>query len=427
MFRSRTSNATLIAAITLAVGMGAGLANADPSVPSHDGTTPVRKDARDRDTTKTTTTRAKTPGQLVFVPADKMLDMDVYNANHESFGAIDDLVIERGSGRITHAVVSTGTTMGLGGKTVLVPYSHFTWDATRKHLMVNTTAEDMKAWPEFDKDRWANDAKNEKSVRYSIDSGYYRPANATQLESKAENRRIKGEIKNVDRVADSTGSENVVVTVVTDGNRQEKVVIGPSWYLAGNSITFFRGTPVDLDVAYSDNGTPATVVARSVSANSKDVSLYDKDGWPMWYETTPGAAPVPMSDRGRVRSDWSAGSSPLVLATELEDSIIDCRSDNCGKVDDLIIECKSGRVAFVSIDPDDTVLGIGDTMRLIPWSVVTPTADDRIVIDATKAMIVSAQELPSDYEAFFADGNYKRVYTSFDVPVAEFTDNSVNR
>ena len=45
-----------------------------------------------------------------------------------------------------------------------------------------------------------------------------------------------------------------------------------------------------------------------------------------------------------------------VLATDVRGADIRCASDECGSIDDLIVDMRSGRVVFVSIDPDENFL-----------------------------------------------------------------------
>jgi len=112
--------------------------------------------------------------------------------------------------------------------------------------------------------------------------------------------------------------------------------------------------------------------------------------------------------------------SPLVLASELDGKTLNCRAETCGEVEDVIIECMTGRVAFVSIDPDSNFLGMGDTLRLVPWGVVTPGADNKLWIDGSRAMIEASPEVPKDLAMLTSNGMYRNVYKSFDYPVADF-------
>lgn len=79
---------------------------------------------------------------------------DVANNSDETIGEVSDMVVDRGSGRITHVVVKTGTTLGMGGRAVLVPYNEFQWQASRERLMLNTGAENLASYPSFTPSDW---------------------------------------------------------------------------------------------------------------------------------------------------------------------------------------------------------------------------------------------------------------------------------
>lgn len=366
--------------------------------------------------------------RLVLVSGDKIRGMNVYNSQHEEAGEIKDLVIERGSGRVTHLVVATGSNMNLDGKVLAIPYEAFVWDEGKKHLMVTGESADSSQWPEFSKDRWMKSDRDQQSLNNSLSSGYYRRSPDGRLQSQGAPTRVQGRVKQIERRAGVDGSpEMVVVTVVGDGAAEQQVIAGPSWYLAGQNVALFRDATVEMSVTHAERDGQACLVASEIMTGPEKVAIYDKEGWPTWYSSSgtgdmgrpmPGPESDGMSKGSGTKGAWSAG--PLVLGSELDGKNINCRNETCGEVDDLIVECMSGRVAFVSIDPDENFLGIGDTKRLIPWALVTPGADNKVWLDASRAMIVTAPEVPSDWEAYATEGLYKRVYTSFDSPVVEF-------
>jgi len=383
----------------------------------------------------------------VFMSADKMRSTEIFNANHEAAGTIKDAVIDRGSGRITHLVVATNAKMNMNSRTLLIPYAAFSWDEARKHLMFsaplnNASDPSMNAssWTEWNKDNWtATNQRDRNNLASSLPSNYFRRNDTDRLSTSGEPRKLKGNVEQITRQDSGDGQESTVITVVTDG-REEQIVVGPSWYLAGNSVTLFRGSPVDLYVVQQDVAGEKRLVARSMGSGNDRVDMYDREGWPTWYggdasgvvdprptdpnrNMDPNRATNPTTpDRG-MNTSRAYNFSPLVLATELDGRKLNCRNDVCGTVDDLIIECKSGRIAFVSIDPDTNFLGIGDTKRLIPWGVVTAGADSRMWLDIDRAMVTSAPEIPKDWEIFSRDGTYKRVYSSADVAEMDFNSN----
>ncbi len=58
-------------------------------------------------------------------PKDPPDGATVYNSNGDSLGIIDDLL---NSGKITQAVISTGSILGIGGKLVAVPFDQLKFE-----------------------------------------------------------------------------------------------------------------------------------------------------------------------------------------------------------------------------------------------------------------------------------------------------------
>lgn len=103
-----------------------------------------------------------------------------------------------------------------------------------------------------------------------------------------------------------------------------------------------------------------------------------------------------------------------VLATDVRGADIRCASDECGSIDDLIVDMRSGRVVFVSIDPDENFLGIADTKRLAPWPAARwISADEAVDLRATRDQITNAPETPSDLKAMSTTQQIAAVYSAY--------------
>lgn len=345
-----------------------------------------------------------------FVSGDKLRGKNVHNLAGDTLGEIDELIIDRGSGQIAYIVLKSGSFLGIGGKNVVVPYSAFGWNAADKRVTLETTPDVIKAWPEFNSEKWAASSRSENVLANSLADQYYAKATkprAYPADKAAENTRIKGKIKEITRQSADGDSEMLVVTVVGDDNNPERVIVGPSWYLAGNSITLFRDAPVDIQVIRVDDAGSPAVLARNMKLDSRDVEFYDDKGTPLW--TRDKAA-------GRVSSAYT----PFILSKEIDGKHVDSRGERFGKIDDLVIECHSGRVAFLSIDPDQNVLGLGDTKRLVPWTIAMSIGEDAVALDANKQMLAGSQATPSDLESLGNGDSYRGFYTPFEVNPPQF-------
>jgi hypothetical protein len=107
-------------------------------------------------------------------------------------------------------------------------------------------------------------------------------------------------------------------------------------------------------------------------------------------------------------------AAPFLLASEVKGRPVDCRGEACGKVDNLIVECTGGLIAFLSIDPDKAALGIGDEDRLVPWGIMTRTLDGKVHLDASKSMITSAPTTPKNLQDLAKDKYYRKIYQLYE-------------
>jgi len=343
----------------------------------------------------------------MFASADKLRGSTVENAAKKNIGTISDLIIDRGSGAVTYVVLNAGGFLGIGTKKVVIPFSQFGWDANAKRLTLEATPENAKLWPEFDEKNWAG---TEDSLSGRLSKDYYRtPQNYYPSTASNDETHVKGTVTRVDRRAiPGSATEEVLVTVRKSDGTEEVVVLGPSYYTTGNSNSVYRDAPIDVRVSRVDrNGNPV-VVARSYNANSKDTNLYDDSGKAHWWswKSTP-AQPI---------------GYPFLLNSDIDGKHITARGEKCGKVEDLIVETGTGRVAFVSIDPDQNVLGIADTKRLVPWGVITLITTDGVSIDASKAMITSAPETPKDLAMLSGDSKYQNIYQGYGISEPYYYD-----
>ncbi|AGS20712.1 PRC-barrel domain-containing protein [Rhizobium etli] len=86
------------------------------------------------------------------VSANTYIGQSVYNANNESIGSINDLIMKKDGG-IVAAIVGVGGFLGIGEKNVAVPMEKITiaqntQDGSLK-LTTSETSESLKAAPEF--------------------------------------------------------------------------------------------------------------------------------------------------------------------------------------------------------------------------------------------------------------------------------------
>jgi len=81
-------------------------------------------------------------------------DRDIYASTGEKIGEFENLIIDRGSGTITHVVVKSGGVLGLGAQSVVVPYGSLQWNATQEHFTMAGTVDSIRNLPSFSEIEW---------------------------------------------------------------------------------------------------------------------------------------------------------------------------------------------------------------------------------------------------------------------------------
>ena len=358
---------------------------------------------------------ATIPHAVDFRSARWLDSRDVINNNGENVATASDFIIDRGSGRIQYIVIKTGTTFGMGGRAIVIPFSSFRWDSTKDVFVLASTAEQLKQYPEYTVESWkamkeaSRDDKNTLRQMLAADSAAANDPYAVSLDT-AKTERISGEVVDVRRVRTSTFGEQIEVTVLVAGGGSKKIALGPSWYVNGSAAAPMRGESVAVDTLAMQRDPEQLLAGTEFHNGKNDLHLRGSDGTPVWA--------LKSVDSGG--QSYSPPYSRYMVMSNLKGMKIDCRGNECGKVYDIIVDRNSGEVGFISIDPNQNFLGLGDTKRLVPWSVATVTFEGTMRIDASKEMVLASPETPSDLTMLNAGTHAERVYKAFNVPAPRF-------
>ncbi len=364
-----------------------------------------------------------TSAGLAFVRASDLLGMKVVNANDETLGDVSDAIVDRGSGQIRYLVLKSGGLLGMGADSVAIRMEKFSVDSTGKKLLLRSTPERIENEPRFDADEWAQldsqDWKENVKGLWSSLTGDEAEADTTAYRTgEGKAREIKGTIRSVDRVDRGAWGEDIVVTVA-DGGKSDRVNLGPSWFVMSQSTVPMRGDTIQVH-AFTPNGTESGMPqARKVTIDGSTTEYRFDDGCPAWKEhkSSEDGTSHQHASEGKNTSDNTR--QPLVLLSKITSMPSEANNSNAGSIEDGIVELESGRVAMLLLDPDEKFLGMGDTTRLVPWS-VTSIGEDKIRIDADEQMLKAAPEMPDDVTIFRTSELSAPVYVAYHVDVYEF-------
>ncbi|WP_250502278.1 PRC-barrel domain-containing protein [Caballeronia sp. AZ7_KS35] len=121
----------------------------------------------------------------------------------------------------------------------------------------------------------------------------------------------------------------------------------------------------------------------------------------------PGSG-TPQSGANIVGSGVGEGPGPDVMAAStLEDTtVITSDGEDVGKIKHVMLDVRNGRIAYAVL-ASGGFLGIGDTLRAIPWSALTLDTDQKVFrLDSTAERIKSEPGFDKDHWPAMADSNW---------------------
>ena len=112
-----------------------------------------------------------TSGSLIA--ADKVEGTAVYNLQGERLGTVDDVMLDKVSGRAIYAIMSFGGFLGIGEKYHPLPWSTLTYDESMGGYVVNLDKRVLENAPTYDMNRdfsWTPDYGRQVDRYYNAPS-----------------------------------------------------------------------------------------------------------------------------------------------------------------------------------------------------------------------------------------------------------------
>jgi sporulation protein YlmC with PRC-barrel domain len=115
----------------------------------------------------------------------------------------------------------------------------------------------------------------------------------------------------------------------------------------------------------------------------------------------------------------SDGPGPEVMdaKTLTGDSVVNTAGDNLGKIEAIMLDVASGRIAYAVLSFGG-FLGMGTKLFALPWSVLTLDAPEkRFILDVSKEKLESAEGFDKDHWPTMADSSWAtRLHEFYNVP-----------
>ena len=97
----------------------------------------------------TTTTTTMHDSKRAEVRTSKLVGSNVYNAQNETVGTVDDILLSHDTKQPVQAVISVGGFLGIGSKLVTVDYDRLKLGADNKVVMPHATKDELKGMQTF--------------------------------------------------------------------------------------------------------------------------------------------------------------------------------------------------------------------------------------------------------------------------------------
>ena len=147
-----TALALALGAAGPALAQGAGQARGGEAMAQTQTTQPPASGSQAGASTPSTAAVGTAPWYGRF-SADDLIGKDVVNTKGDEVGEIEDIVVDPSS-RAMYAVVSVGGFLGIGDKTIAVPFEQLNIGAEDAILMSEQSESELKQLPAYDEGRY---------------------------------------------------------------------------------------------------------------------------------------------------------------------------------------------------------------------------------------------------------------------------------
>lgn len=85
-----------------------------------------------------------------LIPAERVNGTDVYNTDGEKIGKVEDVAIEKVSGKVAYAIMSFGGFLGIGERYHPVPWGLLRYDVEKRGYVIPCDREALEKAPSFE-------------------------------------------------------------------------------------------------------------------------------------------------------------------------------------------------------------------------------------------------------------------------------------
>ena len=224
----------------------------------------------------------------VLVSTQSLLGSPVRNPQGDTVGHIAHLIINPRTGLVRYAVVSMGGFLGLGKRSIGVPWEALAVVQTDKTLAVQVAhpmlpsmsapAEGRKAAPAAHPQRQGSPTSTEpeRSGGWGAETPYGRLYDPTRAHT------VHGTVLRVGTGPPMPGMASGIQLQVQTDETTMQIHVGPEWYLERQEIELHEHEVVHVTGALAEVNGQAVLLARAVTVNGHTLLLREAQGQPVW-------------------------------------------------------------------------------------------------------------------------------------------------
>ena len=230
---------------------------------------------------------ALTAVQGVLLSTETLLGSDVKNPQGQDVGDLKQLMLDPHTGRVMYAVVAMGGFLGMGEKSVIVPWNALEVARDGKSLVLNMSPQMLPQAPSYAKDKEPVyvPTNEPRGGGWGVDTPYGR------LYDPAKEQIISGQVVSIETSAPIPGmAPGMQLLVQTDDGKSTRVQVGPAWYMERQDLNVKENTHVQVTGARAEIEGQPVLMAREVQFDGQVIMLRDAQGMPMWSSLRRAAA-----------------------------------------------------------------------------------------------------------------------------------------
>ena len=213
----------------------------------------------------------------VLLSTETLLGSNVKNPQGQDVGDLKQLMLDPHAGRVMYAVVAMGGFLGMGEKTVIVPWNALEVARDGKSLVLNVSPQMLQQASAYEKGKEPVPAGESRGGGWGVDTPYGR------LYDPAKEQTISGQVVSIETSAPMPGmAPGMQMLVQTDDGKSTRVQVGPAWYLERQDLDMKENTHVQVTGARAEIDGQPVLMAREVQFDGQVLTLRDAQGMPMW-------------------------------------------------------------------------------------------------------------------------------------------------